>query len=165
MPSGRTVHASRRGGTAQTRDLPVAGAVVAAWTATPVPTSVVDLGLDGWMAGMETGFALWFGALTAACARCRDGGQVVAVTERPEPKASAGWALDSALADAVEVMAKSLLQVERARGVRVNVVSTSARLSAAPFPPWTEVLEAVGMLLSGGGHAVNGAVIRVGAGG
>ncbi len=142
----------------------VASSVVAVWTEAPVPTSVGDLEIDGWTAGMETGFALWFAALSVACSRCEDGGQVVAVTERPEPKASAGWALPSAVADAVEVMARSLRQVERSRGVRVNVVSSSARLGADPSSPWDELLGAVGMLLAAGGPAVDGAVIRVGAG-
>ncbi len=139
----------------------VSSSVVAVWTEPPVPTSVGGLELDGWTAGMETGFALWFAALSVACSRCEEGGQVVAVTERPEPKASAGWALPSAVADAVEVMAKSLGQVERSRGVRVNVVSTSARLGTDPSSPWDGLLEAVGMLLTGGGPAVDGAVIRV----
>jgi NAD(P)-dependent dehydrogenase (short-subunit alcohol dehydrogenase family) len=142
----------------------VTRAVVAVWPETPVPSSVVDLDLDAWTARMETGFALWFAALSVACHRCVDGGQVVAVTDRPEAKASAGWALESAVADAVEVLARSLVQVERRRGVRVNVVSTSARLRGAPPSSWAEVVGAVGMLLNGGGAGVNAAVIRVGSG-
>ena len=86
---------------------------------------------------------------------------MVAVIERPEPKESAGWAPESALADAVEVLAKSLVEVERARGVRVNVVATSMRLTAATRPSWTEVVGAVQMLLDAGGPGVNAAVIRV----
>jgi hypothetical protein len=139
----------------------VPAAVVAVWSESPRPASVLDLDLDAWSARMETGFALWFAALSAACDRCRAGGQVVAVTDRPEAKASAGWALESAVADAVEVMAKSLVQGQRARGVRVNVVSTSARLREASPSSWTEVVGAVGMLLATDGPGVNAAVIRV----
>ncbi len=66
------------------------------------------------------------------------------------------------MADAVEVMAKSLVEVERPRRVRVNVVSTSARLSGPPAPSWqSDLVGAVAMLLDGGGPGVNCAVIRV----
>ncbi len=139
----------------------VSAAVVAVWPVVRGPVSVLDLDLDAWTARLETGFALWFAALSVACERCREGGQVVAVTDRPEAKASAGWALESALADAVEVMAKSLVQVQRARGVRINVVSTSGRLADAPLTSWTELHGAVGMLLATDGPGVNAAVIRV----
>lgn len=139
----------------------VPAVVVAVWPEAPAPVSVLDLGLDAWTAQFETGFALWFAALSVACERCRPGGQVVAVTDRPEAKSSAGWALTSALADAVEVMAKSLVHGQQARGVRVNVVSTSVRLAAAPPPSWTELHGAVGMLLATDGPGVNAAVIRV----
>jgi NAD(P)-dependent dehydrogenase (short-subunit alcohol dehydrogenase family) len=130
------------------------------WPEAPAPTSVVDLDLVGWTARVETGMALWFAALAVACARCRDGGQVVAVTDRPEPKDCAGWALESALSDAVEVMVRSLAQVEGGRGVRVNVVSTAARLCGDP-DPWGRVVDAVAMLLTAGGPGVTAEVIRV----
>ncbi len=140
---------------------PVAAAVVAVWPSSPAPSSVLDTDLGGWTARLETDIALWFAALSTACTRCRHGGQVVAVVDRPEAKGSAGWALESAVADAVEVMAKSLVEVERWRGVRVNVVSTSARLSGAGRPWESDVVGAVDMLLTGGGQGVNGTVIRV----
>lgn len=139
----------------------VSAAVVAVWPEAPGPVSVLDLDLDAWTSRLETGFALWFAALSVACERCREGGQVVAVTDRPEAKASAGWALESALADAVEVMAKSLVQVQRGRGVRINVVSTSVRLAETPPSSWQELRGAVGMLLATDGPGVNAAVIRV----
>ncbi len=145
----------------QRRGPEVAAAVVAVWPEVPGPVSVLDLDLDAWTARWETGFALWFAALSVACERCRQGGQVVAVTDRPEAKSSAGCALDSALADAVEVMAKSLVQVQRPRGVRVNVVSTSMRLAEAPPTSWAELHGAVAMLLTTEGPGVNAAVIRV----
>ncbi len=138
----------------------VDGVVVAVWPEAPSLGSVAHLDLDGWTSRLETGFALWFAALTVACARCREGGQVVAVTDRPEPKESAGWALESALSDAVEVMVRSLALVGQDRRVRVNAVSTSARLSDDPAP-WDGVVDAVAMLLTAGRPGVNAEVIRV----
>ncbi len=144
---------------------PVAHLVVAVWPGAMKPSSVVHLGLEEWSARLETPFALWFCALAAACDRCADGGQVVAVTERPEGKRSAGWALESAVADAVEVMARSLALVHRPRRVRVQVVSTSARLGGpgdtVAADVVTGVVGAVEMLLATDAPGVNTAVIRV----
>ena len=134
---------------------------MAVWSEQLTPSSVVDLGVDEWTARLETDFALWFAALSTACARCREGGQVVAVTDRPEPKESGGWALESAVADAVEVMVRSLVLVEQPRRVRVNVVTTPTRLIGST-PAWGEVVGAVAMLLGAGGPGVNAEVIRVG---
>ena len=116
---------------------------------------------QGWTARLETPFAWWFAALAVACERCSAGGQVVAVTDRPEARGSAGWGVESAVADAVEVMARSLAEVARSRGVRVNVVSTSDRLSGGRPSHLDGVLGAVRMLLSAGGPGVNTAVVRV----
>ncbi len=150
---------------AQRNAIPVRSAVVAVWPEAMVPSPVVHLDLDGWSARFETSFALWFCSLAAACERCTDGGQVVAVTERPEGKECAGWSLESAVADAVEVMVRSLALVHRPRRVRVQVVSTSARLgSGAGGPPdLTDVVGAVTMLLAAEVPSVNTAVIRLGA--
>ncbi len=137
------------------------GIVVAVWSEAPARTPVVDLDLAGWTARLETPFAWWFAALAVACERCSAGGQVVAVTDRPEVRGSAGWGVESAVADAVEVMARSLAEVARSRGVRVNVVSTSDRLSGGRPSHLDGVLGAVRMLLSAGGPGVNTAVVRV----
>ena len=139
-------------------------AVVAVWTDVPEPCSVVDLDLAGWTARLETVFALWFAALAATGDRCAPGGRVVAVVDRPGAKDSAGWALEAATADAVEVMVRSLAQVHHDRGVRLHVVTTSARLSGSPPTALAEVVGAVDMLLSAGGTGVTTAVVRAGSG-
>jgi len=139
-------------------------AVVAVWPEVREPCSVVDLDLEAWTARLETTFALWFAALAAAGERCGPGGRVVAVVDRPAAKDSAGRAPESACADAVEVMVKSLAQVHHGRGVRMHVVTTSERLSGSPGPPLTGVVGAVGMLLSPGGAGVATAVLRAGPG-
>jgi hypothetical protein len=148
---------------AQGKVPPVASLVVAVWPDAVSPSSVVTLGPEEWSARLETSFALWFCALAAACEGCADGGQVVAVTERPEGKQSAGWSLESAVADAVEVMVRSLALVHRSRRVRLQVVSTSARLGGRTETPVADVVGAVAMLLGADAPGVNTAVIRVGA--
>jgi hypothetical protein len=147
---------------AQRTATPASRLVVAVWADTVAPSSVVHLGVEAWSARMETPFALWFAALAAACERCVDGGQVVAVTERPEGKESAGWSLESAVADAVEVMVRSLALVYRSRRIRIHVVSTSTRLGGAATPV-VDVVGAVAMLLAADAPGVNTAVIRVAA--
>ena len=153
---------------AQRKVTPVGALVVAVWPEAEAPSSVVTLGPEEWSARLETSFALWFCALAAACDRCVDGGQVVAVTERPEGKESAGWSLESAVADAVEVMVRSLALVHRSRRVRLHVVSTSARLGTktetgvAGVADVVDVVAAVAMLLGADAPGVNTAVIRVG---
>jgi hypothetical protein len=57
-------------------------------------------------------------------------------------------------------MVRSLALVEQDRRVRVNAVSTSARLSADPAP-LVGVVDAVAMLLTAGRPGVNAEVIRV----
>ena len=157
---GRVIEAWRA---AQRATTPTGGLVVAVWPEVLEPCSVVDLDLVEWSARLETPFALWFAALASACDRCLDGGQVVAVTERPEPKASGGWALESAVADAVEVMAKSLALLHGSRGVRIHVVSTSARMGGATGRAVAGVVGAVEMLLAADAPGVTSAVIRVAA--
>jgi len=143
---------------------PVDRAVVAVWPERPQPCSVVDLDLAGWTERLETAFALWFAALAAASQRSAPGGRVVAVVDRPGGKDSAGWALESAVADAVEVMVRSLAQVHRDRGVALHVVTTSVRLSGPAPPALDEVVGAVDMLLSAAAAGVAPAVIRAGSG-
>jgi NAD(P)-dependent dehydrogenase (short-subunit alcohol dehydrogenase family) len=133
--------------------------VVAVWPDGSTGSPLVDLDLGAWTAGMETPFALWFAALTAASDRCVDGGRVVAVTERPEGKRSAGWSLQSAVADAVEVMVRSLALVHRPRGVRLDVVSTSARLEGRSSVA-ADVVGALSMVLTGDSSGLDTMVLR-----
>jgi NAD(P)-dependent dehydrogenase (short-subunit alcohol dehydrogenase family) len=146
---------------AQRTTTPTDRLVVAVWPDVVAPSSVVFLELGEWTARMETSFALWFVALASACDRCVDGGQVVAVTERPEGKDSAGWSIESAVADAVEVMVRSLALVHRSRGVRIHVVSTGARLTRMTGTLVADVVGAVEMLLGADAPGIDTAVIRV----
>ncbi len=135
--------------------------VVAVWPGETSAVPLVDVDLGHWTTHMETPFALWFAALAAACGRCIDGGRVVAVTERPEGKRSAGWSLESAVADAVEVMVRSLDLDHRSRGVSLDVVSTSARLEGASPTAVADVAVAVTMLLESGPTGLDTGVLRM----
>jgi hypothetical protein len=148
---------------AQRGAAPAGGIVVAVWPEQSAVSPLVELDLGAWTARMETPFALWFASLAAACGRCVDGGQVVAVTERPEGKRSAGWSPESAVAEAVEVTVRSLSLAHRARGVRLHVVSTSARLEDRSATAAADVLGAVTMLLAGDTAGLDTAVLRVAA--
>lgn len=138
--------------------------VVAAWTEDPRPSPLVDTEFGSWLDTVEAPYARWFAALTAGAQRCADGGQVVGVVDRPSPKESAGWSSVSAVADAVEVMVRSLAEVHRPRGVRVNLVTTPERLKAGGSPPTLSVAGTVSMLLQAGPDGITSAVIPVGAG-
>jgi hypothetical protein len=158
---GHVIEAWRHGqGTATT----ARSIVVAVWLGEVAGSPEVDLDLEAWTARMETPFALWFAALAAACGRCVDGGQVVAVTERPEGKGSAGWSLESAGADAVEVMVRSLALLHRPRGVRLHLVSTSARLDGRSATAAADVVGAVGMLLGCDTTGLDTTVLRMAVG-
>jgi NAD(P)-dependent dehydrogenase (short-subunit alcohol dehydrogenase family) len=112
--------------------------VVAAWPDDPgEPLPLDELELDGWMRRHEVPFARWFAALGVAAARCADRGAIVAVAEQPAPLDCAGRAAETGLADAIETLARSLARSEGPRGVRVNTVTTPARLTRPPvvLPP------------------------------
>ena len=131
------------------------------------------LGVDpeAWLAHAEDPIARWVFALGVAAARCADGGAIVAVIDRPAPLDCAGFAPESAAADAACALVRSLARSEGARGVRVNAVVTSARLAPtspiAPPPalasfPGTlecEVAGAVRMLLADDARGITGQVI------
>jgi NAD(P)-dependent dehydrogenase (short-subunit alcohol dehydrogenase family) len=144
----------------------VEGVVVAVWAESPEPSMVADQELDRWMATMETPFALWFAALAAGSARCADGGQLVAVVDRTDPKDAAGWGSVTALAEAVKVMTRSLALAHEDRGVRVNLVTSPARLTrpgnGSPDGSMDEMVETVSMLLSNPGREVTATVINLG---
>lgn len=106
----------------------VSEVVVAVWQEKVVNLPVIDTDLDDWLAGLETPFAAWYVALTVGAALCADGGRLVAVVDQPGAMAAAGWGSTAALADAVEITARSLAELHRPRGVRLNQVITEARL-------------------------------------
>jgi NAD(P)-dependent dehydrogenase (short-subunit alcohol dehydrogenase family) len=142
----------------------VGSVVVVIWPDRLTRTPLRNLGAGAWFASMETQFALWFGALAAGAERCADRGQVVAVVDRPNATDAAGWSAVSAVADAVENMTRSLAQIHQPRGVRVNLVTTSARLDGEDGGGLADVVEAVAMLLANEAAAVTAATIHLGGG-
>jgi hypothetical protein len=133
----------------------VGSVVVAAWTDDPgAPLALDQLDLDGWVTRHEVPFARWFAAMGVAAARCADRGSIVAVAEQPAPLDCAGRA------DAVETLARSLARSEGLRGVRVNTVTTPARLTRPPVvlppPPLASFPGAVTLELAGAVRALLG---------
>jgi NAD(P)-dependent dehydrogenase (short-subunit alcohol dehydrogenase family) len=145
---------------------------VAAWSATHEAGPLVDADAAEFAVRCELPFATWFAALGAAVQRAVDGGSVLAIVERPPPLDCAGWAPESGVADAVEAFVRSLARSEGPRDLRVNAVTTPARLiqGAVPAPPpplasfpgtvEREVAAAAQMLLGGGVLGVTGTVVH-----
>jgi NAD(P)-dependent dehydrogenase (short-subunit alcohol dehydrogenase family) len=150
--------------------------VVVAWARDLVvgPVAVVDSA--DWESRIEQPLARWMVALGCAVVRCRDGGSIVAVVEGPTPLECAGWAPETAVAEGVRALARSLALSEGARGVRVNTVSTPARFPftevVAPAPPLStfpgrieyEVAGAVRLLLNPDARGITGGILHADAG-
>jgi hypothetical protein len=142
--------------------------VVALWSETaPGAEALTDLDAEAWETRAEAPLLAWSVALAAAASRCADGGAVVAVVEAPAALDAAGFAPEAGLAAAVRALARSLAASEGARGVRVNTVTTQARLGVtpvAPVPPLAsfpgsverEVAGAVRLLLSADASGLTG---------
>jgi NAD(P)-dependent dehydrogenase (short-subunit alcohol dehydrogenase family) len=137
------------------------GVVVAVWPESPRPVALADQDLSQWVSAMEVPFALWFAALGAGAERCADGGQLVAVVDRTDPKDAAGWSAETAVADAVTVMSRSLAEIHRHRGVRVHLVTSPARLAGSPNGTMHELVGAVALLLSNRGRAITSTVLHL----
>ena len=150
--------------------------VVAVWPDSPAPGVALDLDVAGWEARTEQPLARWAVALGCAVRRCPDGGSIVAVVDGPTTLECVGWAPETAVAEGVRAMARSLALSEGARGVRVNTVSTPARLPLGellhPAPPLAtfpgtvdrEVAGAVRMLLSEDACGITGSIVFADAG-
>ncbi len=146
--------------------------VVAVWPDAQESGALFGLSAGEFARRAEWPFAAWYAALGAAVVRCADGGTIVAVIERPPPLDCAGWAPESAIADAVEALVRSLARSEGQRGIRVNAVTTPARVAPArviaPSPPLAgfpgrvdvEVADAVAMLSGPGVTGVTGTVVH-----
>jgi len=157
--------------------------VVAAWVPVRPVRAVVELDLDVWVDSVEAPIALWSAALGVAVRQVADGGVVVAVVDRPSPLDCAGHGPETAVADAVEAMVRSLGRSEGPRGVRVNLVTTPVRTApggtsdpdgrvVAPPPPLDrypgtiedDVAGAVRMLLGPGAVGLTGTVLHADSG-
>ncbi len=155
---------------------PARSVVVAVWPEVPTPGPALGLDLASWEARTEQPLARWAIALGCAIARCTDGGSVVAVVDGPTALECAGWAPETAVAEGVRALARSLALSEGPRGVRVNTVSTPARLPLGelvhPSPPLPtfpgridrEVAGAIRLLLSPDACGVTGSIVHADAG-
>jgi NAD(P)-dependent dehydrogenase (short-subunit alcohol dehydrogenase family) len=150
--------------------------VVAVWSDQLVAGPAIGLDAHGWEARAEQPLARWAVALGCAVARCADGGSIVTVIDGPTALECSGWAPETAVAEGVRALSRSLALSEGARRVRVNTVSTPARFPFGelvhPAPPLStfpgrldhEVAGAVRMLLSPDAVGVTGGIIHADAG-
>jgi len=151
---------------------PTRSVVVAAFAPPAAARPLAELGLDAWVGRAEGALATWIAALGAAKVRTADGGALVAVLDRPPPLDSRGRAVESGVADAVEALVRSLARSEGPRGVRVNAVTTPARVTGeqvvSPAPPLNsfpgtlarEVAGAARLLLAEDAAGVTGTVVH-----
>ena len=150
--------------------------VVALWSEIPPRAEpLTQLDAAAWETRAEAPLLAWSVALGAAASRCADGGAVVGVIEAPAALDAAGFAPEVGLALAVRALARSLAASEGARGVRVNIVTTQARLGVvpvAPAPPLAsfpgkverEVAGAVRLLLSADAAGLTGCTLAADSG-
>jgi NAD(P)-dependent dehydrogenase (short-subunit alcohol dehydrogenase family) len=152
--------------------LPAADQVVVCTWPDPAPrVELLELGPVRWRREVEWPTALWFTTLAVATGRCRDGGAIVVVVDRPAPLDAPGHGAAVTVGDGVVNLVRSLAGTEGGRGVRVNAV-LSARpvaprdLAGSPTPLTTspgrvdvEIAGAVRMLLSDDGAGLTGTVL------
>ncbi len=147
--------------------------VVALFPEVSDPASLDAIDLASWVERCEVSLARWIAALGVAQQRCADGGTIVAIVDRVAPLDSAGRSAETSVSDAVEALVRSLARSEGARGVRVNLVTTPARLTRLPvvdpqpplksFPGSIEgqVISTCRMLLSDDAAALTSTVLHV----
>jgi NAD(P)-dependent dehydrogenase (short-subunit alcohol dehydrogenase family) len=103
--------------------------VVAAWGGVNREPSFADLDEARWLVDGEQRLAIWAAAFGAAVRRCADGGAVVAVIDRPHVLDSASHTMLLMVADGVENLVRSMARAEGSRGVRINALTSSSRLT------------------------------------
>jgi NAD(P)-dependent dehydrogenase (short-subunit alcohol dehydrogenase family) len=147
--------------------------VVALFPEVSEPAALDTIDLAGWIEHCEVALARWIAALGVAQRRCADGGSITAIVDRAAPLDCAGRSTETAVSDAVEALVRSLGRSEGARGVRVNLVTTPARLTSLPVvdpqPPLAsfpgsiedQILATCRMLLSDDASALTSTVIHV----
>ncbi len=145
--------------------------VVAPWREAHAARALCEASPADWLARGEAPIVAFTLALAVGAARCADGGALVAVIEAPAPLDSAGFAPEAGVAEAAIALVRSLARSEGARGVRVNAVTTAARLAparaGAEAPPLAhfpganarEVAGAVRLLLADDASGVTGSVL------
>lgn len=147
--------------------------VVALFPEVLEPATLDTIDLDGWVERSEVALARWIAALGVAQRRCADGGSITAIIDRVAPLDCAGRSTETAVSDAVEALVRSLGRSEGARGVRVNLVTTPARLTTLPVvdpqPPLAafpgsiedQIIPTCRMLLSDDAAALTSTVLHV----
>lgn len=111
---------------------PAARVVVAVWPTPPSPASLVETDADAWRARFELPYLLWNVALGAAGRRVAEGGVVVALCRMPAALDAAGLVPETAIADGVLALARSVGAAEGIRGVRAHLVTTPIGLVERP---------------------------------
>jgi NAD(P)-dependent dehydrogenase (short-subunit alcohol dehydrogenase family) len=146
--------------------------VICTWSDISAPTDLAELDDVQWRRQVEMPLATWFVAIKSAADRCRDGGSVVVVVERPASLDASGRADLLAVADGLVALTRCAALLEGERGVRFNVVTTelftapSSLLGMRPplrtFPGTAEreVAGAVRLLLSADAAGITGTVVR-----
>jgi hypothetical protein len=150
--------------------------VVCTWLDAAPSVPLVGLEPVDWRRQVEWPTALWFSTLVAAAARCRDGGSVVVVVDRPATLDAVGQAAEVTVAEGVCNVVRSLAAREGGRRVRVNAVLTARHTAAdgllgsppplATFPGrvGVEAAGAVRLLLSDDAAGVTGTALSATAG-
>jgi NAD(P)-dependent dehydrogenase (short-subunit alcohol dehydrogenase family) len=145
--------------------------VVCTWVEAFPSIHLVELDPMRWLQQVEWPTALWFTTLVAAVGRCRDGGSVVAVLDRPATLDAIGRGPAVVVAEGVINLVRSLAAREGGRGVRVNAVMSSRHsnvdeLLGSPPPLATfpdridvEVAGAVRLLLSDDSVGITGSTV------
>ncbi len=146
--------------------------IVMAWSELANHGTLNACAWGDWLRRAESALTLWFTALGRAQRLIADGGSVVAVVERPAPLDCAGHAPETAVAEGVAALVRSLARAEGGRRVRFNCVTTPLRMSpdqpVAPAPALErfpgsldqEVAGAVRMLLGNDSCGLTGTVLH-----
>jgi NAD(P)-dependent dehydrogenase (short-subunit alcohol dehydrogenase family) len=156
---------------------PTGDRVVVCTLSEPAPSvPLIELNPVQWRRQVEWPTALWFSTLVAAAGRCRDGGSLVVVVDRPASLDAVGHSAAVTVAEGVMNVVRSLAAREGGRGVRVNAVVTALHtdvdgLPGSPPPLATfpgridvEVAGAVRLLLSDDASGITGAALAATAG-
>jgi NAD(P)-dependent dehydrogenase (short-subunit alcohol dehydrogenase family) len=152
--------------------LPADQVVVCTWPDVDPSSPLLELDPVAWRRQVEWPTALWFMTLAAAAGRCRDGGSLVVVVDRPATLDAPGHAAAVTVAEGITNLVRSLAAREGGRSVRVNAV-LSARHTApdgllgsppplATFPGRVdvEIAGAVKLLLSADAVGLTGTAIH-----
>jgi NAD(P)-dependent dehydrogenase (short-subunit alcohol dehydrogenase family) len=109
--------------------------VVALWAEQVEEGPLVELDDEGWSLRAERPLLAWCVGMGIASRCVADGGAIVALVESPAPIDSEGLTPEASVAEGAIVLARSLAQSEGPRGVRVNAVTTCARLGGGALAP------------------------------